>query len=386
MLKRFGKALSEMANPPTVNKDDTTADSLRARQTQIALVVTAYFIVSISLVVVNKVLLSAGSSIPAPLFVTWFQCIVTVLICFACGEAGKKAERGTFFAQFPVVEYNPVLARQLAGLSGVFVAMMTFNNLSLKYVEVSFYNVARSLTIVFNVVLTYFMLKETTSRNAIFSLLVVVVGFFVGSSGEMRFSLLGTFYGVVSSIFVSLYSVMQKKQMALVDGNVWKLSAYNNINACIMFIPFIVLTGELEIIYANFNTLFSLQFWIIMVLSGFFGFLIGIVTTMQIKATSALTHNISGTAKACVQTVLAFWIWQNPTSAGNILGIVLVLAGSLAYAWVRNEEMKIEMNAKANAKAGSAKAESVPLTSSTAQEAKNNSSSIEDTSQDSNRK
>jgi GDP-fucose transporter C1 len=179
---------------------------------------------------------------------------------------------------------------------------------------------------------------------------------------------------------------MQKKQMALVDGNVWKLSAYNNINACIMFIPFIVLTGELEIIYANFNTLFSLQFWIIMVLSGFFGFLIGIVTTMQIKATSALTHNISGTAKACVQTVLAFWIWQNPTSAGNILGIVLVLAGSLAYAWVRNEEMKIEMNAKANAKAGSAKAESAPLASSSTAQETNNSSSIEDTSQDSNRK
>jgi GDP-fucose transporter C1 len=359
MLKRFGRAISEMA-APTLNKDDNSEAALRARQLQIALVVSAYFIVSISLVVVNKVLLSAGTSIPAPLFVTWFQCIVTVLICWACGEAGKKAERGTFFSQFPVVEYNPVLARQLAGLSGVFVAMMTFNNLSLKYVEVSFYNVARSLTIVFNVVLTYFMLKETTSRNAILSLVVVVVGFFVGSSGEMRFSLLGTFYGVVSSIFVSLYSVMQKKQMALVDGNVWKLSAYNNINACIMFIPFIVLTGELDIIYANFNMLFSLQFWFIMTLSGFFGFLIGIVTTMQIKATSALTHNISGTAKACVQTVLAFWIWQNPTSAGNILGIVLVLAGSLAYAWVRNEEMKVEMSAKANGAKATAKAESAP--------------------------
>jgi solute carrier family 35 (GDP-fucose transporter), member C1 len=66
---------------------------------------------------------------------------------------------------------------------------------------------------------------------------------------------------------------------------------------------------------------------------------------MQIKATSALTHNISGTAKACVQTVLAFWIWQNPTSAVNVFGIIFVLAGTLAYAWVRNEEMKIEMSA-----------------------------------------
>lgn len=37
--------------------------------------------------------------------------------------------------------------------------MVTFNNLCLKYVEVSFYNVARSLTIVFNVGLSFTILR-----------------------------------------------------------------------------------------------------------------------------------------------------------------------------------------------------------------------------------
>ncbi len=44
-------------------------------------------------------------------------------------------------------------------LSVVFVLMITFNNLTLKFVTVSFYNVGRSLTTVFNVVFTYFILK-----------------------------------------------------------------------------------------------------------------------------------------------------------------------------------------------------------------------------------
>jgi solute carrier family 35 (GDP-fucose transporter), member C1 len=42
-------------------------------------------------------------------------------------------------------------------------------------------------------------------------------------------------------------------------------------------------------------------FWSAMTVAGFFGFAIGIVTVLQIKATSPLTHNISGTAKAAVQ-------------------------------------------------------------------------------------
>ncbi len=40
----------------------------------------------------------------------------------------------------------------MAPLSIIFVGMIVFNNLTLKYVGVAFYNVGRSLTTVFNVV------------------------------------------------------------------------------------------------------------------------------------------------------------------------------------------------------------------------------------------
>lgn len=316
--------------------------ALRAKQFHIAMVVAAYFLISISLVFVNKILLTEGTSIPAPLFVTWYQCLVTVGICWACGELGVNAPAGSFFAQFPRFQYNWEIARKLAILSIVFVGMVTFNNLSLKYVEVSFYNVARSLTIVFNVILTYIILKETTSMTTMACLGAVIAGFFIGSKGEVHFSMIGTFYGVVSSVFVSLNSIYTKKVMGLVDGNQWKLSAYNNVNACLMFVPLILATGELDIIIANQRLLFSPWFWFIMTIGGVFGFLIGIVTIMQIKVTSPLTHNISGTAKACVQTAFAFLIWQNPTTFENVLGIALVLAGSMAYAYVRNVEMAAE--------------------------------------------
>jgi solute carrier family 35 (GDP-fucose transporter), member C1 len=222
-----------------------------------------------------------------------------------------------------------------------------------QYVEVSFYNVARSLTIVFNVIFTYMMLGEVTSRTTLICLGMVIVGFFVGSGGEVNFSLIGTLFGVSSSVFVSLNSIYTKKVMPIVDGNQWTLAAYNNMNAVLMFIP-IILVVERDVLLANLHVMTQGYYWMLMWIGGGFGFLIGIVTILQIKLTSPLTHNISGTAKAGVQTVLALAIWQNPTTPANLAGIALVLAGSFLYAYVRNREMESTNTRRLAAKATTA--------------------------------
>ena len=81
--------------------------------------------------------------------------------------------------QYPPYEYKPAIAARVAHLSVIFVGMVAFNNLCLQYVEVSFYNVARSLTIVFNVVLSYLVLGENTSLAVVGTLAVVIAGFLV---------------------------------------------------------------------------------------------------------------------------------------------------------------------------------------------------------------
>ncbi len=54
-------------------------------------------------------------------------------------------------------------------------------------------------------------------------------------------------------------------------------------------------SGELRTIIANYAIIVSSQFWVMMFVAGVLGFAIGIVTVLQIKLTSPLTHNISGT-------------------------------------------------------------------------------------------
>jgi len=115
------------------------------------------------------------------------------------------------------------------------------------------------------------------------------------------------------------------------------LSFYQNFNALVLFIP-LILMFEVPILEGYAAKFSSPSFWGTMLLSGILGFLISVATNAQINVTSPLSHNISGTAKACVQTVLALYIWKNPFNWKAILGVVLVIGGSLVYAFIRHRE------------------------------------------------
>jgi GDP-fucose transporter C1 len=108
----------------------------------VAQIVIAYWSVSISMVYLNKFLLSSDeASIPAPLFLTWSQCFITCIICFIIGEIGGDSKTSDgWFSTFPKARYQLAQAKEIAPLSLIFVGMITFNQLCLKYVEVSFYS------------------------------------------------------------------------------------------------------------------------------------------------------------------------------------------------------------------------------------------------------
>lgn len=181
---------------------------------------------------------------------------------------------------------------------------------------------------------TYLILGKKTSSLTVMTLLVVMLGFYVGIDGEIDFSLVGTIAGVLASVFVSLNSVFTSRVLPAVNNDKSLLLFYNNLNSSLLFIPLII-GFEWTVIAKHSEKFVSLLFWIAMVLTGVMGFAIGLVTVLQVKFTSPLTHNISGTAKAGVQSLLAFYLWGNQATFKGLCGIFLVLLGSGAYGWVQ---------------------------------------------------
>eukprot|EP01037_Dinobryon_pediforme_P032139 gene32139-36952_t len=157
-----------------------------------------------------------------------------------------------------------------------------------------------------------------------------MIGFVSGVQGEIGFSLLGTSAGVLASLFVSLNSIFTTKVLPLVDNDKSLILYYNNLNASYLFIPLIFLF-EGQILLDNKDKLFSAFFWLSMTITGVMGFAIGLVTVMQVKATSPLTHNMSGIAKSAFQSLMAYYIWGNEATIKGVAGILLVIGGSGLY-------------------------------------------------------
>uniref|UniRef100_A0A6G3MHN2 GDP-fucose transporter 1 (Trinotate prediction) n=1 Tax=Henneguya salminicola TaxID=69463 RepID=A0A6G3MHN2_HENSL len=153
-------------------------------------------------------------------------------------------------------------------------------------------------------------------------------------------SLIPVIVGIIASMFVSLFAINTQSSLDYVDQNPWMLQTYNNINAIILLLPLLAISGEFSIIINQLNLLFVPETFFSLVLSGILGFLIGICTNLQIKYTSALTHNVSGTAKSCLQTIIAVIInKETDHSIAWWIGSILVLVGSGLYSCVRNNEM-----------------------------------------------
>ncbi|XP_053576262.1 GDP-fucose transporter 1 isoform X2 [Bombina bombina] len=316
-------------------------ESFLVKAMKIALVVMLYWFISITMVFLNKYLLDSPSlHLNAPLFVTFYQCLVTVVLCKGLNLLTHVIPPNVL--EFPSVRFDLKVLRSVLPLSVVFIGMITFNNLCLKYLGVAFYTVGRCLSTVFNVILSYVLLKQTTSLYALLSCGVILGGFLLGidqEGAEGTLSWMGIFFGVLASLCVSLNAIYTKKVLPAVDGSIWRLTFYNNVNACILFLPLMIVFGELHTLI-HFDKLSELHFWGMMTVGGLFGFAIGYVTGLQIKFTSPLTHNISGTAKACAQTVLAVFYYEQTKSFLWWTSNLMVLGGSSCYTWVKGLEMK----------------------------------------------
>lgn len=144
-------------------EQDEKEEPFLLRAIKIAFVVALYWFVSITMVFLNNHLLDS-KELDAPLFVTLFQCVVSVVLCWTISLV-SSLKPGCM--DFPSIKVDMKVTLQILPLSVVFVAMITFNNLCLKHVGVAFYTVGRSLSTVFNVLLSYVILGQTTSLRAL---------------------------------------------------------------------------------------------------------------------------------------------------------------------------------------------------------------------------
>lgn len=63
----------------------------------------------------------------------------------------------------------------------------------------------------FNAIFSFIMLGSKVSTRTVGCLVIVIAGFIVGVGGEVKLSVLGVQWGLISSVAVSLNSIYTKK-------------------------------------------------------------------------------------------------------------------------------------------------------------------------------
>lgn len=312
----------------------------------VAFSVLFYMFTAIIMVLANK---SVLNSVPdLPIFFLWLQIIVAVVLL----HTAKLMN----WIKLPKLEIGVV--RQLIPLITINVIGLTMNTLCLKYVDASIFQVARGLVLPFTVLFSFVFLKQASSFKVILACGLVCLGFVSGmilpaAATPTNVTLLGIFYGFLSSVTTAIHAIIIKKSHNIVKSTL-DLAYYNNLLSSIGLLPLVWMNGEFGIAY---NTFFDLSatlgasadeaepvenhiqsFLVGLIITGFFGFMINIAGFLQIKVTSPVTHMISSAVRGVLQTLLALFLFSEPLTQARVLGILFILSGSTMYTYFRAQE------------------------------------------------
>ncbi|KAG0016866.1 hypothetical protein BGZ82_000921 [Podila clonocystis] len=236
------------------------------------------------------------------------------------------------------------VVKSLMPMVAINVLGLGVNMLCLVYVDTSFYQIARGLSLPFTVTFTFLFLRQRSTVVVLAACTIVFAGFMTGISTDINVSKLGVLFGIGSSITTSLYAIVIKQSLEYVNGSSTDLVYYNNVLSLVAMAPIVLLSGEVSFVSKKLQEGGELsafnQLLIGIAVTGVFGFLVNVAGFLQISHTSPTTHMVSGAVRGVLQTLLGYFAFHELITGGRLAGIMLILSGSTIYIFARDKEMR----------------------------------------------
>lgn len=306
---------------------------------KVAAIIALYWTVSISMVFVNKHLLSGSyGDMDLSIFVAWYQSLAAIAFIQFIGLFQKLRKKAL---QIPDVDTQALFQKDMLKISLTCVIMIVMNNLMLKHIGVAFYQVARSFTLVFTIVLSASMLKQPLTWKVSLACLFIVIGYVIGIDEENNIgtlSIWGIIYGLLASLSAAICGIYTKRFGSAPNIDSLKQAYYNSINSCLFLSPLVYSTGQAGQVLES-NELTSVKFWVFLTVSGALSLAVAWVSTLQIRVTSPVTHHISITGRSVAQTIIAILYYKEQKTMWWWCGNLSVVSGVLLYAWLKSYKL-----------------------------------------------
>jgi len=292
-----------------------------------------------------------------PLFFLFAQLIIAVVLFLVCHAVG--------LLRLPF-DFNLELMKGLSPMIILNVLSLSFSNFTLKYVNASFYPVARGLVLPFTVLISFVLLSSRPSVLVLLACSIVTFGFLVGVFLDgVHASPRGIFFGVASSAITAVHAVVIKRAMKLLDDSALKLGWYNNLLSSGIVLVLSVVAGEgpktMQLLTSPSESgILSTFAWGSFV-TGIIGFLMSIASMLSIKVTSPITHMVSSAVRGVAGSVLSVWVFEDIITSGRAASIAIILAGSIYFTWVKHVESLTALGATPEKDDDKAAYERVPM-------------------------
>jgi solute carrier family 35 protein E3 len=279
------------------------------------------FFSATAIVFVNKILFQ-NYGMAFSTFVTGIHFIFTYLGTLICQYLGMFEPK--------TLSHLDVLPITIA-----FCGFVVFNNLSLQYNSVGFYQLMKVMTTPVIVVLQYSIYGVREDVRLLGALVPVVIGVALATVNDFSFNMFGAFWAVAGILSTSFYQLFVKAKQDSLGANSWQLLKYQAPQASLVVC---FLTPLLDDVFSeNTGLLAYLRKGppdgaiLMLVLSSSLAFCVNLSIYLVVGKTNPIVYNVLGHFKLLVILTGGLVFNGEDRNPVRLFGMFLAFAGIVQY-------------------------------------------------------
>lgn len=302
------------------------ADPAKASQAMIIFYMAFNFISSVSIITINKIVFKSYEYN----YSTWLTClhfITTFIGLYICSVFGAFT-----------IKY--VRIREILPLSLTFVGFVVFNNLSLQYNSIGFYQLMKVLTTPVILIVQYLLYNVSVNNKLKLTLIPICIGVTLATVSDVELNLYGTIYAILGILSTSLYQIYVKTKQQDLGLDSYQLlflqaptSAILVLILSLIFEPWLPSTDSNIVTITTYN--YTTESIIMLSISCILAFLINLSIFLVIGKTSPIAYNVLGHFKLCVILISGFILFHEQPNLLKVIGTVLAFIGVVLYTHVQ---------------------------------------------------
>eukprot|EP00055_Hartaetosiga_balthica_P008252 m.30078 g.30078 ORF g.30078 m.30078 type:complete len:367 (+) comp6202_c0_seq1:169-1269(+) len=225
------------------------------------------------------------------------------------------------------------------------------SQLSILKVPVSYAHTVKACMPIFTVILSRIFLKQKHSTMAYLSLVPIMTGVIIASVTEIEFNLVGLISALVSTLTFAVQNILSKKVMKSGINHIALLVFVSRISFLCLFPVWFYEDGYGIFFGDSFAKLGDEAFTVTyeLILGGICNSFQTIFAFTFLSYVTPVTYSVANVAKRIVIIFVSMFIFRNPVTLPNIIGVLVAIGGIGMYNKAKLDErarMLMENNEK----------------------------------------